>query len=628
MNAVILAAGHGNRMRPITDTTHKTLIDVGGQTVIGRIVSGLVANGIARIAVVTGYRAEEVEAWLRRHHPEVRFQFVRNERYRETNNIFSMALALEHLDLDDDILLIESDLVCDAAVFERIIRSTHPNAALVDHYRTGMDGTVVTVADRIITSVIPPHLQAGDFSFADKYKTLNIYKFSKEFCRTSLKQLLTFYARTMDDNCYYELILGILIYVQKAVIGAEIIGGEKWAEIDDPNDLRIAEYDFNPRERRRILEETMGGYWAFDGLVDFCFVRNMHFPTASVLADIRNTLPQLVRNYGSKQDVLNRKLAFFLLCAVERVNVLNGASQVYPFLRQRFGGSAILLPEPTFGEYARTFPCHRNYSDRVGIDPVEVEERATLADIVVFVNPNNPTGTTLPTHWIHGFAQRRSGSLVIVDESFIAFSDQPSMMSLLEDHPLDNVLVIGSLSKFLGVPGVRLGYVYTSDHRLCADIAEWLPIWNLNSVAEHLLEILLKHRQSLAASVRATVADRTAFAEELARVDDVDTVHPSGANFLLVTLGASHSDGAALVDLLLDRHRIYVKDVSERINDGRTHLRVAVRLPEENSLFCEALGQVHDLARRRHPDTTAHCGLTALSGPSAGDGVRGRTVAL
>ncbi len=222
MKAIILTAGYGERMRPLTDAGHKTLLEVGGQTIISRIVAGLRDAGIGEIVVVTGHRAADVEEHLRRSHPSVDFVFVRNERYRETNNISSMALAFERMTLDDDVLLVEGDLVCDAAVFERIARSPHADVALVDRYRTGMDGTVVTVEGGVITSVIPPHLQSGDFSFADKYKTLNIYKFSREFCQKTFRRLLAAYA-AIDESCYYEIVLGILIYVKKAVIHAEII---------------------------------------------------------------------------------------------------------------------------------------------------------------------------------------------------------------------------------------------------------------------------------------------------------------------------------------------------------------------------------------------------------------------
>ena len=170
----------------------------------------------------------------------------------------------------------------------RLLESPHKDVALVDHYRTGMDGTVVSISGGIVTSVIPPHLQQQDFSFAGKYKTLNIYKLSSELCAGQLHRLLTFYARFIDDNCYYELILGMLIYMRQAQIHAEIVEGELWAEVDDPNDFHAAEFIFDRVSAGRSWDAP----WAATGrigLLDFCFLRNMYFPTTAVLAEIRNS---------------------------------------------------------------------------------------------------------------------------------------------------------------------------------------------------------------------------------------------------------------------------------------------------------------------------------------------------
>ena len=210
---------------------------------------------------------------------------------------------------------------------------------------------------------------------------------------------MTYYAEVIDDNCYYEMILGILIYMQKEVIHAEILEGEEWSEVDDPNDLRVSEFVFNKEERLPILESTFGGYWAHD-IVDFCFIRNMYFPNPSMLSELKNNLTNLVQNYGSRQDVLDEKLAYFLLCSSERVHLLNGVSQVYPILKSLYADKRALVPSPTFGEYSR-FEKSSAYSDQVGIDPQEVEKRAESSELVVFVNPNNPTGTLLESEWIH-----------------------------------------------------------------------------------------------------------------------------------------------------------------------------------------------------------------------------------
>jgi histidinol-phosphate/aromatic aminotransferase/cobyric acid decarboxylase-like protein len=497
------------------------------------------------------------------------------------------------MDLDDDILLIESDLVYEPAVLRRVVESRYPNVALVDRFRSGMDGTVVTVADHVIRSIIPPHLQGPSFDFSDKYKTLNIYKFSRQFCASVFRQLLGYYSKTIDDNCYYELILGILIYVGQAQIHAEILDGETWAELDDPNDLRVAEFAFDPPARGALIEEAFGGLWAHN-VLDFGFIRNMHFPPGAMFAEMRGNLANLLGNYGSRQSVLNQKLAYVLLCDAAHVLALNGASQAYPMLRDYFRGKTILMPEPTFGEYPRLAGARITYPDAIGIDPADIERRAQDCDVVVVVNPNNPTGSVLSTEWLVDFAARHPDKWLLVDESFIDFSEEVPVLERLKARPLDNVVVLKSLSKCYGVPGLRLGFLYTTHRELMAHCAGEVPIWNMNSMAEFFLETLLKHRRALAQSFRQTMADRDELGAALAALPAVERVFPSGANFLLVRLAGGPEGAAALAQRLLAEHAIYVKDVSSRFHDSHGYWRVAVRLPEENDRL---LGLVRSLAR-------------------------------
>jgi len=109
MKAIILAAGYGARMKPYTDTKPKALLEVAGQTIIGRMLNLLIARGISDICVVTGYCREQLEDYLRTSYPNLNLTFVFNEVFYRTNNIYSMHLALENFPLDDDVLLIESD---------------------------------------------------------------------------------------------------------------------------------------------------------------------------------------------------------------------------------------------------------------------------------------------------------------------------------------------------------------------------------------------------------------------------------------------------------------------------------------------------------------------------------------
>jgi choline kinase len=175
MKVVILAAGIGRRMLPLTHRCHKTLLLVGGKPVLDRILDSLLARGLSSWTIVTGYMADELRAHIGERYPGIPVTYVHNERFEATNNIFSLALAFEQLEPDDDILLIESDLVFMPEVLDRLLESEHPNVALVDRWRSGMDGTVVRVDQRgVITQVIPSQQQDETFDFSDKYKTLNI----------------------------------------------------------------------------------------------------------------------------------------------------------------------------------------------------------------------------------------------------------------------------------------------------------------------------------------------------------------------------------------------------------------------------------------------------------------------
>lgn len=593
MKAIILTAGYGNRMRPLTDIIHKTLLVVNNKTIIDGIIDSLIDYHIREIVIVTGYLSDNIEKYLVSKYPNANFRFIHNPRYRETNNIYSLSLAVNAMDIDDDILLIESDLIYEPSVIKKIIESKYKNVALVDKFRSGMDGTVVTISNNVVTNIIPPHLQDSNFDFSDKYKTLNIYKFSKEFCLSTFKQLLTYYAKVIDDNCYYELILGVLIYMQRDTIYAEIIEDQEWSEVDDPNDLNVAEFVFNKENRGEILEKGFGGYWNYN-IVDFCFIRNMYFPNSAMLSEMKNNLRSLVFNYGSRQSVLNQKLAYFLLYKKENLNLLNGASQIYPILRTIFANEKVLIPSPTFGEYPRIFKKCEYYYDQVGIDHREIENKAARCQVVVIVNPNNPTGSFIEPEWIYRFAQENSSKTIIVDESFIDFACSRSIIDLLEKNKLDNVVVIKSLSKALGIPGIRIGFVYSSNQKFNDVVDNALPIWNSNSFAEYFLEIILKHRKSLDISYKNTIRDRNTFNDLLAELNFIKKVYPSSANFILVEFKKARKEMESFPKLLLAKHSIYVKDVSDKFGNDRYYLRIAVRLPEENEMLVKRMAEIFD----------------------------------
>jgi len=593
MKAIILAAGVGKRMMPLTRTTHKTLLPVAGRPVLGWILDAVQSAGIREVVLVVGYRADEVREFVEREFPELRVTWVENHRYRETNNICSLALALDHT-RGDDVLVIESDLVISPQVVTRLLENPRPNVALLAPHGPGMDGTVVRADPQsgLVTDVFPPHLQPGTFDYSDKLKTLNIYKFSRQFSDDTLRRLMQFYARAFDENCYYEVILGVLIYLQRAEIYAEVIDPRHeeatWAEVDDPVDLDVANFSMDRQGRQALLDGAHGGFWKYP-ILDFHYLRNMHFPTPGMLAELRCHLPDLLSNYGSSQEALDRKFSQLMGCEAREMVALNGCAQAFPWLARRLHGRRTLVPQPTFGEYARIADATPYADDgRLAFSTLAEQVRRTRPDAVVIVNPNNPTGTTFASDEILRLAHECRRTEFIVDESFIEFSSQPSLLELAGDLRPANLLVLKSLSKVWGVPGLRLGWAYSPAAEIVDDLRRSLPIWNMNSVAEYFVELMFKHRNSLAESFVRSRCDREEFTRQLAGIEDVAEVLAGGGNFVVLRF-ASRVSAADLARRLLAEHRIYVKEVTGRWADGQPRLRVAVRNGADNAQFCAAL---------------------------------------
>ncbi len=576
-------------MEPLSRRCHKALLEIGGSTILGRAMDSLLAAGVSPITIVTGYRRQDITAFIADRYPGVPVRFVHNERYDETNNVVSLAMALESLDYEADVILIECDLLFEQHVITELISHPGPNVALVDHYRTGMDGTVVVTDGGYVSQVFPTTSQGMDFNYSGMLKTLNIYRFGWSYCTGTLRPMVSAYANHVDANCYYELVLGMLANIPAHRIAAQLVRESDWVEVDDPNDLAVAEFAFDPDRRPGLLDRTFGGHWSLD-LLDFSLPRNAYFPTQAMHAALRHALPDVITGYGSAQPVLDEKASYFLRCDASRVHLLAGASQVYPMLQQLYRGKRVAIPAPTFGEYVRCFPGASTYDDRPGIDTAQIESRAREADLLVVVNPNNPSGATVPTGFIHELAVRTPGTMFLVDESFLPFSGEPSLVGMLEAEPLGNVAVLTSLGKVLGVPGLRLGYVYTANAGLRSALGELMPIWGVNSLAEYFLELAVKFRTELDRSIALTVAERARFAGLLAEHPLVTRVHDSAANFLLCDLaGQDQAMAAWLRAELLASDRIEIKDVSGKYPDRRPRIRLAVRTQGDNDRLLKAM---------------------------------------
>lgn len=586
--ALILAAGFGRRMQPYAKGHHKALLRVGERPLIDWAMEALVCTGAERVTVVSGYQAEELQAHMAERWPDVDVRFVYNENYALSNNIASLALGLDAISADLDVVVLECDLVVTKRLLQPLVEAPGDAVALLDRYRLGMDGTVVSVRDGVITAIHTPDTQGESFSFADKYKTVNVYKFDRRFVREVLAPLVHTCASIYAAS-YYELVLSMLCNVGRLAIKAVIAEDGTWAEVDDPNDLHRARFCFEQSRRLESASWSFGGYWG-TGLLDFAFMQNAYFPPPGLLASMKYGLGELLHSYGSRQEILNAKVSYFLRCSPNRLVALAGASEVFPILARLFRKKRCLIPEPTFGEYKRAFPKALSYPDRPGLDLEAIRSASRETDLVVIVNPNNPTGSLVPTSWVWDLASSSPRTLFLVDESLLCFSDEPSLIPRLESDPLPNLAVLASLGKALGVPGLRLGYLYTANERLVQAIEEELPIWHVSSLAEFFLEQCLKFRDAYEQSLRQTIIDRKSLAEGLLTLDAVSAVYGGGGNFILVELQGERCFAHRVAAWLAAEENILVKDVSDRFLDRKPRLRVALRDSASNERFLSAIG--------------------------------------
>ena len=237
MQAIILAAGMGRRLGEYTKDNTKCMVPVNGVRLIDRLLHQLSNLELSRVVIVVGYQAENLKSYIgTRYADQLTIEYVENPVYDKTNNIYSLWLAKERLQ-EDDTLLIESDLIFSDRLFPMIMENPYPNLALVAKYESWMDGTMVRIdTDNNVVNFIPK--QAFDYNHVDSYyKTVNIYKFSKDFLRNSYVPFLDAYTKAVGDNEYYQSCLKRIDELSLGdnflfVTGSDVNGFEVWERTD------------------------------------------------------------------------------------------------------------------------------------------------------------------------------------------------------------------------------------------------------------------------------------------------------------------------------------------------------------------------------------------------------------
>jgi threonine-phosphate decarboxylase len=338
-------------------------------------------------------------------------------------------------------------------------------------------------------------------------------------------------------------------------------------------------------------------------VVDFCFIANPYYPDKHMVRWLQKQLPLAIKMYPSSNPGLSQQhLATVVHVNPNHLVIGNGATELITIIQNELVEN-IGIPVPTFSEYtdkvkhqkqAKLFqlPPHNQYQLNLNhyADWI-IEQKLTSA---LVINPGNPTGQVLSVSQMRKFIERLSHlDVILVDESFIDFAATavPSLLPYIEEYY--NVIIVRSMSKHCGVPGLRLGYVGTANERFLSILRNALPVWNINTLAEFFLKNLeITDRQYHDARIKV-IADIDYLYAELKKIPGF-YVYDTGCNFILIKSECG-LNATQLQQILLEDYWVYVRDCSNKIGLDNYHIRVASQGRKKDKVLIKAL---HHLAQR------------------------------
>lgn len=600
MQAIILAAGMGKRLGELTKNNTKCMVEVNGIRLIDRMITQLSKFNLNRLVIVVGYEGKKLIDYIGHRYDDIlKIEYINNPIYDRTNNIYSLALAKEELCKDDTILL-ESDLIFEDRMLELLINHRDPDLALVAKYETWMDGTMVCVDnDRNITNFVPK--EAFCYENADVYyKTVNIYKFSSEFSKYQYVPFLEAYCRVMGNNEYYEQVLRILLHLHSSTLKALPITNEKWYEIDDMQDLDIASTIFSDKDIKwKEYHKRYGGYWRFPQMLDYCYLVNPFFPPKRMKDELRANFDTLLENYPSGMQINSLLAGKYFGVKQDYIVVGNGAAELIKVVMEEHSGDKVGIIYPTFDEYPNRlrkeqivpfFPQNKNF-EYTAEDLMAYFEDKNIS-LMMLINPDNPSGHFMPKNDVLQLAEwcAIKGIRLLVDESFVDFTYGAVDNSLLYDDILTaypHMMVMKSISKSYGVPGLRLGILATADIDLIVRMKKEVSIWNINSFAEFYLQIYGKYEKDYIKACAKFIAERETFYTELQSIPYLRVI-PSQANYFLCEVIAKYTSSELTQKLI--ENDVIVSNCGLKSNMfGYNLVRLAIRSRKDNARLIDIL---------------------------------------
>jgi NDP-sugar pyrophosphorylase family protein len=256
-HAIILAAGLGSRLRPLTDTRPKPLVEVHGTPILHNALLNLASLGVAETTIVVGYRKDDIMTSCGRGFGGMKITYVESAEFERTGSAYSLWLARETL-LNGDLFLLEGDVFFEHSALARLLDHEGDVAAL-DVFDEMMTGSAVTLAADGHVREFRMNQSATDLSTEPLYKTINLFRFDTNTLRRHLVPRLDRIFASGGTKAYVEQVLASLIADGELKIKGALCDDLRWFEIDSTADLCVAERIFRSQRPYPFVAMPING---------------------------------------------------------------------------------------------------------------------------------------------------------------------------------------------------------------------------------------------------------------------------------------------------------------------------------------------------------------------------------
>jgi threonine-phosphate decarboxylase len=332
-----------------------------------------------------------------------------------------------------------------------------------------------------------------------------------------------------------------------------------------------------------------------DEIIDFsASINPLGYP-----AIVRKTVTEQfndVQHYpDSHSSDLRKTIAEKIPCNESNVIIGNGSNELFYLIPRALKPLKGVLLQPTFAEFNDAF-CNSNIDvveiinddrDFPVINP-DISKLKSIKDGMVFLcNPNNPTGQLTRREDILELVNDNPNRTIVIDEAFMDFVDDDEKYSVIKDAPLmENLIVVRSLTKFYGFPGLRLGYLVTNES-IINRLMKYKEPWTVNTIAQVAGMAAIKDEEFAANTREYVSAEKNILYEGLTKITGIHPFQPT-VNFILVRIEDDVITTSEIQNNLL-QNNILIRNCSNFVGLNESYFRVAVKTRKDNQKLLSAL---------------------------------------